>query len=95
MTRNRPRTGSFWTRTLDAARLSQKWMVVPRSYSKSTARQIACDLRSVQRRASLDIAGVRPGDKWDAVWEAPEDSSENWNCVIAIKYLGSTEDTCV
>lgn len=92
---NKPRTGSFWTRTLDAARLSQTWTVVPRRYSKRTARQITCDLRSTRRRQSVDIAGVKPGEKWDAVWEAPEGSDEAWDCVIAIKYLGQPNDASV
>ena len=95
MPRIRPKTGSFWSRTLDSARLSQTWTVVPRRYNKRTAMQLACDLRSAQRRSALDIAGVKPGEKWDAVWEAPEGSDADWNCVVAIKYLGDSNDVLV
>jgi len=42
-----------------------------------------------------DIAGIKPGEKWDAVWEAPEGSDEDWNCVVAIKYLGDSNDVLV
>ena len=92
MPQTRQKTGSFWSRTLDAARLSQKWVVVPRAYTKSTARQIACDLRSVSRhRVTRNIAGIKPGEKWDAVWEVPEGPDQDWNCVVAIKYLGDSD----
>ena len=47
--------------------------------------QLACDLRSVQRRRVSDIAGIKPGEKWDA----------DWNCVVAIKYLGDSNDVLV
>lgn len=90
MPNNRPRVGSFWSRTFDAAKLSNGWFVVERTYSKRTAKALACDIRSSHRRNhDIGIAGLSADDHWDAIWEAPTDpAEESWNCVVAIKYKG-------
>lgn len=89
MPNNRPRVGTFWTRTFDAAKAADGWFVVERTYTKRTAKALACDIRSSHRRRRIDIAGLLPDDHWDAIWEAPANADdESWNCVVAIKYRG-------
>jgi hypothetical protein len=89
--RNRPKIGSFWTRTLNEARKSNDWMIIPRTYSMRTARQLASDLRNAHKRPeSLDLAGVRPGEKWEAKWRAPYDESKRYNCTVSIRLVESS-----
>lgn len=89
--RNRPKTGSFWARTLNEARKTNGWMLVPRRYSMKTARQLASDIRCAHKRSeSLDLAGVRPGEIWEAKWRAPYDDSKRYDCTVSIRLVESS-----
>ena len=88
--RNRPKIGSFWVRTLNEARTTDGWMMIPRRYSMRTARQLACDLRNAHKRPeSIDIAGVRLGEVWETKWRAPYDDSKRYNCTVSIRLIQS------
>ena len=80
---------TFWARTLEQARQHDGWMVIPRTYSYKTARQLACDLRRAHLRSTVDIAGLKPGEKWEATWQAPHDESKKYNCTVSIRLVES------
>ena len=85
------KTGSFWTRTLSEARSADGWMTIPRRYSMRTARQLASDIRCAHKRPeSVDLAGVRPGEIWEAKWRAPYDQSKRYDCTVSIRLVESS-----
>lgn len=61
---------SFWRRAFDTARLVGDWHRVDKVYTRSTAAQIASDIRRahVNGRRSIRTQGIRPGEIWEARW---------------------------
>ena len=67
----RHRRSSFWCRTFDLARANDDWTLVGRTYSRSTAAQLASDIKNAHRREDeyLRVRGIVPGETWQARWE--------------------------
>jgi hypothetical protein len=63
---------SFWTRTFHGARQSGDWVMVERLYTQSTAAQLTSDIINAGHRdpSTVRVRGIRPGEKWEARWEA-------------------------
>jgi len=72
----RQRRSSFWCRTFGAARANGDWTLVQRSYSRSTAAQLASDINNAHRRAEdyQRVRGILPGEIWSAKWEPSPDA---------------------
>lgn len=87
----RRKTNTFWTRTLAAARETERWTVVPRTYSPKMAKQLTYDIRALHRRKNPGVSGSLPGEVWDAVYEVPETYDKDWNCTVAVKLLRRPE----
>ncbi|NCZ70986.1 MAG: hypothetical protein EBX99_10080 [Acidimicrobiia bacterium] len=81
---------SFWVVALGEIReVPQKWHRVERLYTKSTAQQIASDLRSSHRRQTdgVRVKGILPGERWDARSEpSPEGPKDQY--AIWVMFLG-------
>ena len=78
---------SFWVKALSEVREKPGvWHRVDRLYTKSTANQIASDLRSAHRRDAVRVKGVLDGETWDARAElspeGPEDQFAIWVMLI-------------
>lgn len=87
MPKVRKRTGTFWSRTFDEARKSNSWVIVPRTYSWRTAKQLTYDIRGIHRQPVPKVAGAKPGERWDAIYDIPSSPDSEWNCTVAIKLL--------
>lgn len=73
----RQRRSSFWCRTFETARTTGDWTLVARTYSRSTAAQLASDINNAHRREAdyLRVRGIVPGELWRARWD-PSPSGE-------------------
>ena len=65
-----PERNSFWRRSFDAARVVDDWFRVERLYARTTAAQIASDIRRahLDGRQSVRTQGIRRGERWEAKW---------------------------
>jgi hypothetical protein len=72
---DRTRT-SFWVRTFEHARQSGEWVRVPRTYTHSTAVQIASDISNAHRREfdAHRVRGIRHGERWLTRWHSEDDN---------------------
>jgi hypothetical protein len=82
---------SIWTEVFDEGRAHPgEWRRVARPMSKSTASQIASDIRNATHRdpARSRLRGLRHGDRWETQWgkAAGVDSGEYF---VWITYVGS------
>lgn len=79
----RQRRSSFWCRTFDAARSRGEWTLVGRTYSRSTAAQLASDIKNAHRREEdyQRVRGIVPGESWDARWEPSPNGDHGRYCV--------------
>jgi hypothetical protein len=85
----RHRRRSFWQRSLDEARASGDWFLIPKLYTKKTARQIASDVRRAHSRATSvhRVRGFRPGEEWESKW-IPTSIGAPGDCEVWVRYLG-------
>ncbi len=77
---------SFWVKVLAEVRGKPGvWHRVDRLYTKSTASQIASDLRSSHRRESVRVKGVLDGEQWDArAEESPEGPKDQFTIWVKL-----------
>jgi hypothetical protein len=73
----RQRRWSFWCRTFELARSRNDWSLVARSYTRSTAAQLASDIKNAHRREDeyQRVRGIVPGELWQARWEPANDGA--------------------
>ncbi|MEY3093479.1 MAG: hypothetical protein RL413_104 [Actinomycetota bacterium] len=66
----KPERNSFWRRMFDSARSHGDWHRVDKLYTRSTAAQIASDIRRahLDGRRSIRTQGIRRGEQWEARW---------------------------
>jgi hypothetical protein len=79
---------SLWEALFDECRAYMgEWRRTNQSFSKSTATQLASDIRNAYRRESVKarLKGLRSDERWDAAWGVGEDGEY----YIWLKYLGS------
>ena len=75
-TRRRVRThpdryrSTFWVRMFMLGRHSDGWVQVQRTYTRTTAAQLASDIANAHRRpeATIRVRGIESGEVWDARW---------------------------
>ncbi|MEY4174005.1 MAG: hypothetical protein RI900_1170 [Actinomycetota bacterium] len=67
----RQRRSSFWCRTFETARQAGDWTLVERTYSRSTAAQLASDINNAHRREEdyQRVRGIGVGEVWEARWD--------------------------
>lgn len=75
---------SFWRRQFNKGRTEPgKWVEVERQYTRSTALQVATDIRGGRR-----VAGIELGETWEAeAWNADGDDAlqgVNWRICIRL-----------
>ena len=81
---------SFWVVALGEIReVPQKWHRVERLYTKSTAQQIASDVRCAHLRpASVHrVRGFEPDEIWESKW-IPTTGGAPGDCEVWVRYLG-------
>lgn len=64
---------SYWPTVFAEARAIQgEWVKVVKDFGKSTAQQLASDIRNAHRREpdKFRVTGVESGEVWDARWGA-------------------------
>lgn len=78
---------SFWKTTFAEARRTGDWTLVSRSYTVTSARKITVDIRNAHRRTTpIGVAGILPGERWDADYIADTDTGVLTG--IVIRYMG-------
>jgi hypothetical protein len=81
---------SYWTELFDECRsYPNQWRRTARSFTRSTAAQIASDVRNMARRdpSKLRLRGFKPGDRWEAVWGVEEDATEPGEFYLWLRFL--------
>ena len=72
---------SYWEGVFaEARKYPGQWRRLVRTFSHSTAAQMASDVRSSYRRdvTKMRFRGLLQGEQWDAVWEAdPTDEADD------------------
>lgn len=58
------------------------WYRVDTPYTKSTAQQVASDIRRSHDRVDKRMAGILPGEVWDATWGPIDGQHYVWICFI-------------
>lgn len=79
-TKRRP---SKWADAFAVAR--QHWLTwyrVDTPYAKSSAAQMASDIRCAERRTKNRVAGMLDGEVWDATWGEVDGRYYVWICFI-------------
>ena len=73
----------------DSRRLECEWLRVAEPMTRSTASQIASDLRCAHRRepSKLRITGVLAGDRWDAQWANDEADPDRANFYVWLRWV--------
>lgn len=90
----RPQRRSYWPSVLEEARLLQgQWVRTVKTFGRSTAQQLASDIRNSHRRepAKFRIRGVKPGEIWDAQWGRADVNAQDEECVVWIRLVSTTE----
>lgn len=67
-----------------------QWRRIKEPLKRSTAAQIASDIRNVHRREAMKtrLRGFLPNDQWEAVWSnSPSDSNKD-NFYIWLRFVG-------
>lgn len=69
-----------------------QWRRIREPLKRSTAAQIASDIRNVHRRAEMKtrLRGFQPTDRWEAVWSNGPDDPDKDNFYIWLRYVGPT-----
>jgi hypothetical protein len=67
-----------------------EWRRIKEPLKRSTAAQIASDIRNVHKRDSMKtrLRGFKPDDKWEAVWSNSPDDTNTDNYYIWLRFLG-------
>ena len=76
----------MWEALFDECRNYQgEWRRTATPLSKSTAGQLASDIRNAYKREFVKsrLKGLRPDEEWDAAW-----GEENEEFYVWIKYIG-------
>lgn len=88
------RRRSRWADLFDECRSDPgQWRKIKEPLKRSTAAQIASDIRNVHRRDAMKtrLRGFQPKDKWEAVWANSPDDPEKDNFYIWLRYVGPSE----
>jgi hypothetical protein len=72
-----------------------QWRRLVRTFTQSTAAQMASDVRSSYRRDpdKMRFRGVRANERWDAVWEADPADVSGDRCVMWVCFVGTGNAT--
>ena len=84
---------SSWTAILaDSRRQQGEWLRVAGSMTRSTATQIASDLRCAHRRepSKMRIKGVLAGDRWETQWAQDEADPNPANFYVWLRWVPTT-----
>jgi hypothetical protein len=67
-----------------------EWRRIKEPLKKSTAAQIASDIRNVHRRDNKKtrLRGFKANDQWEAVWSNSPDDSNKENFYIWLRFIG-------
>ena len=82
---------SFWPAVLAEAReCPGEWVRIARSFSPSTAAQVASDIRNSHRRqpGKMRISGLVPGDRWDTRWGTDERDGDEEHAYVWLCFTG-------
>lgn len=82
---------SRWTDLFDECRNNPgEWRRIREPLKRSTAAQIASDIRNVHRREieKTRLRGFHQDDKWEAVWANSPNDPNPENFYIWLRYLG-------
>ena len=85
---------SRWAELLEEARQRpQEWRRLVEPMSKSTATQIASDLRNSNHRPieKNRVKGLLEGETWEAQWGTDPADPDPSNCYIWLRYMGPGE----
>ena len=100
-TLRRPQRRSYWPMVFAEAReCPGEWVRIDRWFNRSTAAQVASDLRNAHRRSlsKMRFSGIEVGDVWDARWGTdPADANPEhfylWLCFLAPGTAGGSDST--
>lgn len=82
-----------WVEWLDQARAHEsQWCLIPNRFTRSTASQIASDLRNNDHRdvETIRVRGVQPGERWSAQWHTAPDDPDRYG--IWVRFDGPNEE---
>jgi hypothetical protein len=82
---------SRWADLFEECRTNPgQWRRIKEPLKRSTAAQIASDIRNVHRRdfGKTRLRGFRPDDKWEAVWANSPDDANKDNFYIWLRFMG-------
>lgn len=89
----RPQRRSYWPTVFAEAREIQgEWVRVVKVFGKSTAQQLASDIRNAHRREAdkFRVTGVVDGEIWDAQW-GTVNGQEKGRYSLWIRLVSTTE----
>jgi hypothetical protein len=78
-TSRRRQRRSYWPTVFAEARECRgEWVRIERWFNRSTAAQVASDLRNAHHRSAkkMRFSGIEPGDMWQACWGADPTDTE-------------------
>lgn len=81
---------AYWPSVFAEARtLNGEWVRTVRTFGRSTARQIASDIRNAHRRSleKFRLSGVESGEVWDARWGCVDAGSDESKYVLWIRLV--------
>jgi len=81
---------SYWAELFEECRSHpNQWRRTVRSFSRSTAAQIASDVRNMDRRdpSKFRLRGFKPGDRWEAVWGVEVEASTPGEFFLWLRFL--------
>jgi hypothetical protein len=85
---------SYWPAVLAEARqVRGAWVRTVKTFGRSTAQQLASDLRNAHHREpkKFRVRGVLPGEVWDAQWGREGVDSPDTEYVVWIRLVSTSE----
>jgi hypothetical protein len=67
-----------------------QWRRLDRRFSRSTAKQVASDLRRAHHRATVRVTGLLVGDVWETAYGEAE-NGDSGCYALWVRYLGPSE----
>ena len=83
---------AFWPGVLAEAReCPGEWVRTEKWFNRSTASQVASDLRNCHRRApeKMRVSGILPGDVWETRWENDPTDTDADHFYIWLRFDGA------
>lgn len=83
---------AYWPAVFAEAReCAGEWVRTEKWFNRSTASQVASDLRNCHRRApaKMRVSGILPGDVWETRWENDPSDTDADHFYIWLRFDGA------